>query len=970
MQNKKILQILIVLVGIVCLYELSFTFFANSYEAEATEEGRSKDEANKWIKEHATDELWMGLSYLEVKKREINLGLDLRGGISVTLEIAVNELVRSLAASDATTPKFKEVEKAAFELKKKQPGAYLDLFKQAYDSKMNGVPMAKWFAGQQGLTVQSTDDEVMAKLKDASDGAIGQAREVLRTRVKQFGVAQPDIKMVGNSGRIIVELPGVNDIKRVRGLLQGSANLEIWDTWYLKDFPSQAINTEVKLMLAAQEVKDTTLNDVVLETVEDTARAEFLKEYPFTGLFVSPSQYGEGCIVGSAFEKDTSKIMTYIRLAQSKRILRDKIVPAWSTESTVEGDAGIFTLYLLKAERGGKAFMSGEFITSAKSDIQQGRDIVSLDFRAAESIKWAEITGKSAKQNGKPIAIVLDDVVHSAPGASNKIEGGNTQITSGGGENTGQWARDLANVLNAGKFPAPAKIVQQTVVGPTLGKAAISAATWSFALALLLVLIYMIFYYSTAGIVANVALLANMFLIVGVLAAFPTISLTLPGIAGIVLTIGMSVDANVLIYERIREELKLGKTLKNAIDDGYKHAYTAILDANVTTLITGIILWYFGTSVIESFAQTLVAGIFTSLFSAIFITRIIFDTMLNKGKEIKFSSKTTESWFANAAYNVISSRKKFYVISGLVIIAGIVSFNSRGFDEGIDFSGGRTYTVGFNEAIDVTKVKEKLNGVFVADGKEYPPEVKTAGEGNKMLMISTKFLADDEGKDADAKVEAFLFAGLSDFLPSDVTEANFTDLDESKTYGVLQIDTVQSTIADDIIDASYKAVLIALIAIFLYVAVRFRKWEFGVGALIAIFHDVLIVLAIFSIAHGLLPFSLEINSSFVAAILTVVGYSINDTVVVFDRIRERLLVNSSDALKVVVNKALNSTLSRTFNTSMTLVVVLLAIMIFGTGSLQGFAFALLVGVVVGTYSSICIATPIYVDLSKEIDKKV
>lgn len=966
MQNKKVLKILIVLIGIVCLYELSFTFFANSYEAQSAE-GRTKEEATKWAKEHASEELWMGMSYLEVKQREINLGLDLRGGISVTLEIAVNELVRSLAASDATTPEFKEVEKTAFELKKKQPGAYLELFKQAYDSKMNGVPMAKWFAGQQGLTVESTDEDVMAQLEDAAASAIGQAKEVLRTRVKQFGVAQPDIKLVGSTGRIIVELPGVKDIKRVRGLLQGSADLEIWDTWYLKDFPAQAINNEVKLMLDARKSRDTT--EVVFETAEDSVRAEFMQEYPFSGLFSSPGQNGEGCILGNALAKDTAKIMEYLRLAAEKRILRNKIVPAWSTEQITEGGSGVYTLYLLKAERGGKPFMSGEFITSAKSDIQQGQDIVSLDFRSGAAIQWAEITGKSFDQGGKPIAIVLDGVVHSAPGANGKIEGGRTQITSGGGENSAQWARDLANVLNAGKFPAPAHIVQQTVVGPTLGKAAITKATWSFGIALLLVLAYMIFYYSTAGIVANIALLANMALIVGVLAAFPTISLTLPGIAGIVLTIGMSVDANVLIYERIREELKSGKNLKVAIDDGYKHAYTAILDANVTTLITGLILWYFGTSVIESFAQTLVAGIFTSLFSAIVITRIVFDTMLNKGINIKFSSKITENWFANSTYNVISSRKKFYVVSGLVIIAGLFSFSSRGFDEGIDFSGGRTYTIGFTDEVDVSEVKATLNGVFVIDGKEYPPEVKTAGEGNKMLLISTKFLADDEGKDASAKVESFLFAGISKFLPSDVTAANFTELEDDKAYGVLQIDHVQSTIADDIINASYTAVLVALVSIFLYVAVRFRKWQFGVGALIAIFHDVLIVLSIFSIAHGLLPFSLEINSSFVAAILTVVGYSINDTVVVFDRIRERLLDSKNDTLKVVVNKALNSTLSRTFNTSMTLVVVLVAIMIFGTGSLQGFAFALLVGVVVGTYSSICIATPIYVDLIKEDEAK-
>lgn len=966
MQNKKALKILIAVIGIVCLYELSFTFFANSFEAESQEDGRTDQEAKEWVKEHASEELWMGLSYLEVKKREINLGLDLRGGVSVTLEIAVNELVRSLAGTDAKSLKYKEVELAATELKKQQPGAYLDLFKQAYDSKMNGVPMAKWFAGQQDLTVQSTDEDVMNALRGAADDAIGQAREVLRTRVKLFGVAQPDIKLVGNTGRIIVDLPGVKDIKRVRQLLQGSANLEIWDTYYLKDFPAQAINDLEKLNVARTKGADTT--EVTYESPEDSSRAAFKKEYPFQGLFLSPGQDGNNCIVGTVLEKDTSDVMRILRLASEKRILRPNIVPAWSKELDLEGEAGAYNLYLLKAERSGEAYMVGEFITSARSDVQQGQDIVSLDFKSQASLQWEEITDKSFKQGGKPIAIVLDGVVHSAPGANQKISGGRTQITSGGDKNSAQWANDLANVLNAGKFPAPAKIVQQTVVGPTLGAAAIEAATWSFAIALILVLIYMIFYYSTAGIVANVALLANMFLVVGVLASFPTISLTLPGIAGIVLTVGMSVDANVLIYERIREELKSGKGMKLAIQDGYKHAYTAILDANVTTVITGIILWYFGTSVIESFAQTLVAGIFTSLFSAIFITRILFDYLLGKGKTIKFSSETTKNWFANAAYNVISSRKKFYVISALVIVAGIASYSSKGFDQGIDFTGGRTYTIGFENVVDAEEVKQSLDGVFVIDGKESKPEVKTAGEDGKMLLISTNFLASDESKDASDKVEEFLFTGIKKFLPANVTAANFTDIEEGKSYGVLQIDHVQSTIADDIMDASSTAVLMSLLAIFLYVAVRFRQWQFGLGALVAIFHDVLIVLAVFSIFHGILPFSLEINTSFVAAILTVVGYSINDTVVVFDRIRERIAGQKSEPLKIVVNKALNSTLSRTFNTSITIAVVLIAIMIFGTGSLQGFAFALLVGVIVGTYSSICIATPIYVDLVKD-DKK-
>lgn len=965
MQNKKALKLLIAVISIVCLYEISFTFFARSFENEA-KEGRNEAESKDWIKNHAGEELWMGMNYLEVKKREINLGLDLRGGVSVTLEIAVDELVKSLAGPNAETPKFKEVALEAKRLQKEQPGGYLELFKQAYDAKTNGQPMAKWFAGKNGLTVQSVDEEVMEVLKTSASEAIGQAKEVLRTRVKQFGIAQPDIKLIGTSGRIIVDLPGVKDIKRVRQLLQGSANLEIWDTYYLKDFPLQAINDQLKLKNATEAVKDTV--EKAYETQEDSARAAYTANYPFSGLFANPNQNPQNCIVGMVYEKDTAAVNAAIRFARSKKLIRKNIVTAWSTELDLEGEAGAFNLYLLKAERSGKAFMEGEFITSAKSDVNQGQDIVSLDFSTSAAVQWEEITGKSFEQGGKPIAIVLDGVVHSAPGANSKISGGRTQITSGGGENTAQWSKDLANVLNAGKFPAPAKIVQQMVVGPTLGDAAITAATWSFAIALLLVLIYMVFYYSTAGWVANIALLANMFLVVGVLAAFPTISLTLPGIAGIVLTIGMSVDANVLIYERIREELKLGKNLKLAIEDGYKHAYTAILDANVTTLITGVILWYFGTGVIESFAQTLVAGIFTSLFSAIFITRIAFDYLLKKGKTINFSTKTTQNWFANSAYNVISSRKKFYVASGLIILIGIISMTTRGFNQGIDFSGGRTYTVGFDQSVNADDVAKALALVFIDENAKTASqiEVKTA-DGTNKLLITTNFLASDESKEASDKVEKALYYGLKSFLPADMTQSSFTDLASEKNSGVLQIDHVQSTIADDIQDAALMSVFMALLAIFLYVAVRFRQWQFGLGALVAIFHDVLIVMGLFSLLQGVLPFTLEINTSFVAAILTVVGYSINDTVVVFDRIRERLTGKKKETLALTVNEALNSTLSRTFNTSMTIVVVLLAIMIFGTGSLQGFAFALLIGVIVGTYSSICIATPIYVDLVK--DKK-
>ena len=968
MQNKKAIKILLAIIGVVCLFEFSFTYFAKSFEEEANNSTNTPEEAREWLKENSDQNIWLGYTYLECKKREINLGLDLRGGVSVTLEIAVDQLVGSLVGSNIkSSPKFKEVESRAKELKKEQPGSYVELFEQAYQEKMNGEPMAKWFAGKGEIDVNSTDSDVMELLRESASGAIGQAKEVLRTRVAQFGIAQPDIKLVGNTGRIVVDLPGIKDIKRVRELLQGSANLEIWDTYSYNDLQASFVALEEKAKDYYNLKSPLDSSDFIGLGPEDSLALESERDAPFSSLMVQDPELKKKISragVGLFKIRDTAKVNEIIKIGYNKKLFNKRLKLAWSSETDLGEKAGALQLYALRKESNGGAYLSGEFIKRASRELESGKDIVSLDFRSTASSKWEQITGKSYKNKGKPIAIVLDGLVYSAPGAHNgPIAGGRTQITSGSAENAYEWASDLANVLNAGKFPAPAKIVQETFVGPTLGQQAINAAVWSFIFALCLVLIYMVFYYSSAGWAANVALVANILIIIGVLAAAPTISLTLPGVAGIVLTVGMSVDANVLIYERIREELKSGKSLKIAIADGYKHAYTAILDANITTLITGIILWYFGTSVIESFAQTLIIGIFTSLFSAIFITRLIFDSLLGKEKNIKFSTEKTKDWFTKTTYNIISSRKKFYVGSAILIVIGLSSIFTKGFDLGTDFSGGRTYKVAFENIPEVETLKSELKGVFLENGKELEPEVKTGGTGN--LIITTKFLASDESREASNKVESFLYTGLKKYLPADMTSEKFVSQYEGKDKGVLESAHVQSTIADDIIDASYTSVVYALIAIFLYVAFRFRQWQFGLGALIAIFHDVIIVLGLFSLLQDVLPFSLEINTAFVAAVLTVVGYSINDTVVVFDRVRERTSGTNSEGINVVVNKALNSTLSRTFNTSLTILVVLLAILVFGTGSLQGFAFALLIGVIVGTYSSICIASPIYTDLVRK-----
>ncbi|MFT6715801.1 MAG: SecD/SecF fusion protein, partial [Saprospiraceae bacterium] len=685
---------------------------------------------------------------------------------------------------------------------------------------------------------------------------------------------------------------------------------------------------------------------------------------PFRDILLAGYDYSVPVAVG-----DKKRVTEFLSSERMSKFLPRNSTIAWESTVQTNEQGSFIRFYLLKANRYGKPLMDGDIIKYARADydMQNGGKVVYLDFKASEVSTWEQITKKSFEER-KPIAIVLDGIIFSAPVASSVINSGSTVI-SGGGNDSQHWNTDLANVLSAGKFPAPAKIVEESFVGPSLGSQAISSGFMSFAVALLVVLLYMMYYYSTAGWVANIALIANIFFIIGALAAAPTLSLTLPGLAGIVLTVGMSVDANVLIYERIREELRGGKGIKTAISDGYKKSYTAILDANITTLITGVILWYFGTGVIESFAQVLVIGILFSLFSAIFITRLIFNTLLVKDKKINFSNKVTEKLFTNLGIKFLPNKNKFYIGSLIVIAIGIGSIFTKNFDLGTDFTGGRTYKIQFDNAVDEDEVRQALAAVFLDEnGNQLSPEVKTFGDESK-IAITTKYLYNDQGKDAGVKVEQTLFKGLSGFFAAGTTYEQFSSQEDDKTVGLMQSYSVGPSIADDIIDSAFTSIIIALLAIFLYVAVRFRKLAFGVGALVAIFHDVLIVLSLFSIFWGVLPFSLEINQAFIAAILTVVGYSINDTVVVFDRIRETLPSRKVKPLGEVVNGALNSTLSRTFNTSITIVVVLLAILFFGGESIQGFAFALLVGVVVGTYSSLCIAAPVYVDLNKALEKK-
>ncbi len=659
---------------------------------------------------------------------------------------------------------------------------------------------------------------------------------------------------------------------------------------------------------------------------------------------------GKGPAVGFAAIKDTSKVNDYLKRPEVQALFPSKLKLLWTAKPYDDNEQFLQLIAIKVNNRDGKAPLEGDVISDAFQDFSPmgGRAEITMKMDAIGAKQWKAITKANI---GQSIAIVLDDYVYSFPNVNQEISGGVSSIT---GDFSIEEAKLIANILKAGKLPAPARIVEEAVVGPSLGQEAITSGFSSFLIALLVVLIYMIFYYGKAGIASDIALLANLFFVLGVLAS-TNIALTLPGIAGIVLTIGMSVDANVLIYERIREELAAGKGARLAIEDGYKNAYSSILDANVTTLLTGAILWFFGTGPIEGFAKTLVIGIFTSLFSAIFITRLIFAWRLDNKKKISVSTKFTEGAFQNMALQFVKNRKKFYVVSGIIILIGIGSFVTKGLSYGIDFTGGRTFVVRFDKDVNTSDVRNSLGSSFITDGGvNLAPEVKTFGNNNQ-VKITTSFLIDSDAKDADEQVETKLNEGLHSM-----------GLD----YEVMSSQKVGPTIADDIKTSSFWAIGFSLIIIFLYIVFRFRKWQYGLGAIIAIFHDVIIVLAIFSIFYGILPFSLEIDQAFIAAILTVVGYSINDTVVVFDRIREFLGLHKKAPMDETINQALNSTLGRTFNTSLSTIFVLLMIFLFGGEVIRGFAFALLIGVVVGTYSSLCVATPIVVDLAKRETKKI
>jgi SecD/SecF fusion protein len=911
-------------------------------------------------------------TYQECKEREINFGLDLKGGMNMILEVRVADIVKALSNYNQDA-KFNEAIKLAREREKESTRDFISLFGDAFEEVAPEGRLAAVFNTvelRDKVNYNSTNAEVLEVIREEAKGAIENAFNILRTRIDRFGVAQPNIQRLEQTGRILVELPGITDPERVRDLLQGTANLEFWETYNQEEvFQSLIQANQIIAQVKALSESDVDSADVkpevqMEETTEDVALLDEIEsdsldtdEERVESLFsyLAPSGRPSSPVVGLATSRDTGKVNTFLAMEQLESVLPRDVNFLWTIKSIPGSDSQywtnqpfdeneeLFQLVAIKvSSHDGRAPLEGDVVTGARANTtQQGAYEIEMSMSGEGAKTWARLT--KANKN-KSIAIVLDGYVYSFPTVQNEISGGRSSIT---GDFTPQEAKDLANVLESGKMPAPARIVEDTVVGPSLGAEAVDAGFISFIWAFIVVLLYMILSYGfKAGLVADFALVANMFFIMGVLAAFNAV-LTLPGIAGIILTIGMSVDANVLIYERIREELKAGKGLGLAISDGYRNAFSAIIDANVTTFLTGLILFMFGTGPIKGFATTLMIGIATSFFSAFFITRLIYGSLLKSKVDVKFGSEWTKNLFKGAHILFIEKRKFFMIISGVVILVGIVSLGFRGLQQGIDFTGGRSFVVRFENAVPATEIQSKLTDAF--DGATV--EAKTFG-GDNQIRITTNYLVDSDDETADQEAETKLYEGLKEYVGDDVDRDTF--LAEHR----MSSQKVGPTIAADIRNKAGYAIFFSFVVIFLYILIRFRNWEFGLGALGAVLHDVVIVLGVFSLLYSVMPFSMEIDQSFIAAILTVIGYSINDTVVVFDRIREYRGLYPKRDLKEVFNLAMNSTISRTLNTSLTTLVVLLVIFIFGSEVIQGFVFALIVGVVVGTYSSLFIASPI------------
>ena len=981
MQNNGLIKFFAFCFGLVSLYQISFTFISSGVENNAQEysiNSVSENEANfsdkrqeKYINylDSIVDQKILGFtSYKDAKSKELNKGLDLKGGINVILQVSVKDILLGLA-ENSKDPIFNNALNDADELQKDSNDTYLESFFISFDKIKGDSSLASpdIFANRSlsdQVNFEMTDDEVKPIIKQKIDESIVSAFEVLRKRIDKFGVTQPNIQRLGNSGRILVELPGAKDVARVKNLLQSTAQLEFWVTEKndsFLNFLSEA-NNVLKEILIDEDEKNienkTSKIDDLLADVEANDSIKSSDKNPLFDFIVGTGFQG-GPVIAQFYVKDQKKIEQYLSMPEVRQLLPSEKRFTKFLFGKPDANSKIVDLYAIQSNRDDQPPLSGSVVVDASQSYDQiGSPSVSMQMNGKGARKWEEMTGNAYK-NKSNIAIVLDEIVYSAPGVSKgAISGGRSEIS---GQFTLNEAIDLANVLRAGKLPASAEIIQSEIVGPSLGQESIERGVNSFAIALCLVLLWMTFYYGRAGIYADAALILNIVLIFGILAGLGAV-LTLPGIAGIVLTIGMSVDANVLIFERIREELTKGKGQKQAVSDGFSNALSSILDANITTGLTALILFIFGSGPIKGFATTLLIGIATSLFTAIFITRMLVDARISKGKILDFSTKTTKNLFKNLTITFLEKRKIAYMFSLSLLTIGIFSLFTNGLNQGVDFVGGRSYTVRFENNVNQSQIQSDLVAVLGS------AEAKTFGSENQ-LKITTNYKVNVEGSEVDSEIQQMLFSALKNHLPNNLNYDDFVNGSDEKQVGIMSSIKVGPTIADDIKRNSFFAIFGSLIVVFLYILIRFRDWQYSLGAVAAVFHDVLIVLGVFSISYSFMPFNMEINQAFIAAILTVIGYSLNDTVVVFDRIREFRFINKSWEFNKTVNGALNSTLSRTLNTSFTTLVVLLAIFIFGGESIQGFMFALIIGVMVGTYSSVFIATPVMFDTLRKSLKK-
>ena len=1003
MQSKGAIRLVAILLVLACLWQLSFTLvtriesnkaekkaeaiaeavmqtpeFAKVAEADKAYflDSLKKNETRRYTDSLSAEKVYFGYTFKDVQAKEINLGLDLKGGMNVMLQVQLEDLVRSLSGGN-TTPEFQKAIALAKERSVNSQSDFITLFAEAWKEVAGDQRLAQIFGTYEmrdQIHPESTDDQVISVIKAEAESAVANSFNVLRNRIDRFGVTQPSIQKIGNTGRILVELPGVKEPERVRKLLQGTASLEFWTTFDAEEITPFLVEANSYLAQlekvaepaavaeAAEEPAETDIVAEELKANETSAEDEaaYNKANPLFSV-LQISQYRGNACIGFAAAADTAKVNRY--LAQTADIFPSEFRPMWSVKpSEMFASDNVYELIAIKASsRDGKAPLDGGVVTDARVDYDSrrgGEPGVSMTMNAEGANTWARLT----KENiGKQIAIVLDGTVYSYPTVQGEITGGSSSIT---GHFDVEEATDLTNVLKSGKLPAPATIVQEQVVGPSLGAESIHSGLVSFIIAFILVLIYMVFFYQGAGIAADIALLTNVVLLFGTLAAFGAV-LTLPGIAGLVLTLGMAVDANVIIYERIKEELKAGKGLSKAIHDGYSNAYSAIIDGQVTTLLTGIVLFIFGSGPIKGFATTLIIGIITSVLTSIFVTRLIFEDRVKKGKKITFENNLTRNFLKNTHIDFLGARKWSYIISGALILIAIGSICIKGFSYGVDFTGGRTYVVRFDQPVKAEAVRDAVNDVFSAAAAADPSvktssaEVKQFG-GESQMKITTSYKVDIDDSAVDQEIEQMLFESLKGFFADDLTYSEFVSTLDNPN-GIISSDKVGASIASDIQRSAIISVILALIIIFAYIAWRFKGWNWGLGGVVSLAHTAIIIIGFFSLFSGILPFNLDVDQTFIAAILTIIGYAINDNVVIFDRIRENIGLHPNDNFKDMVNKSLNQTLTRTVNTSVSTLLPMLTIAIFGGESIRGLSVALCLGICIGTYASIMIGTPIMYD---------